>query len=459
MLSVKLSTMKKLVDTDVLERLEEEDYQENDLAVSAVPAYATDGVAYFPELSGATVNIKEVIFEDSVFILDSRDAVHISWLKDKVKIFEDKKMFSINGKYYDANINELTLSFCLSCGEAGTLLEDSGLCHNCFTSKYSKVESYNFKPTPIFIGKQLKGDRDAPVWYGIELEHSCNDSLTPAKFRYKYSKDDSVFYYKHDGSIESSAYTCEMVTHPHSFTALMEATWLNDLKNVGAKYSASISRKNGCHIHISSTAFVDDKHYAKWYFFVYSLANGILQKIANRECTNYCQNKKIGTLLNKTKEPTDNNERTVIINERPSQTKEVRVFSTTSDPKVLKSYIQLLESTIKYSKYAKTKLSYDAWFAYVTKYNEKYAELLEVVSGISLPKPKNIVVPTKEVSVNSIYDVPTPFLGNIITITTIAEGIHKVSLCTVDFANEQVYINGRDYGLSFSSIKEVTYAK
>lgn len=459
MLVVKLESMKKMISKGTLEALTDEEYAENNLTRTSTEVYATDSVIYNESLANAEVTLKTIIFEDSVFELANGMYIHSSWIKGTVNIKEDKKLFIINDVYYNEKFEVQDIKSCTICGSREPLVETSGLCTNCFNEKYSKVNNYNFKPTPIFIGEQLKTDVNAPVWYGIELEHACNDRLKAAKFQYKYSKDEKVFYYKHDGSIYSSEFPIEMVTHPHSFSALMTAPWLNDLKEIDALNNKEVYSKNGCHIHVSNTAFIDDKHYAKWYFFVYSLANGILQKIANRECTNYCKNIKVGSLLSKSKNPTDENERQVIINERNNATKEVRMFSTTSNPKVLKSYIQFLESTIKYAKYANTKLSYDNWVAYITKYSTKYEELLAALSGITLPKPKELYVPTKEVEVDDIYDIPTKYLSNIIKITDKSDNNFKISLCSVDFANERIWLNGRDTELMFSQLKRITYAK
>ena len=459
MLTVKLESMKKMITAGILEALTDEDYEENGLSKSSKEVFATDSVLYDETLANAKVTLKSIIFEDSVFELTNSMYIHSSWIKGTVEIKETQELFIINGTCYNDKFEVQEVKFCASCGGSEPLVDTSGLCQNCFNEKYSKVNNYNHKPSPIFIGEQLKTDRDTPVWYGIELEHACKDRSKAAKFQYKYSKDEKVFYYKHDSSIYSSEFPIEMVTHPHSFSALMESEWLNKLEDLGTLNNKDVAKQNGCHIHISNTAFIDDKHYAKWYFFVYSLANGILQKIAKRECTQYCKNVKVGSLLSKSKTPTDENERGVIINERNNATKEVRMFSTTSDPKVLKSYIQFLESTIKYAKYANTKLSYDNWVAYVTKYSTKYEELLAVLSGITLPKPKELIVPTKEIEVENIYDIPTKYLSNIIKIVDKNDNSYKISLCSVDFANERIWLNGRNTELMFSQLKRITYAK
>ena len=459
MLTVKLESMKKMIRVGTLEVLTDEEYIENNLTKTSTDIYATDSVIYNEDLANAEVTLKSIIFEDSVFELTDGTYIHSSWIKGTVELQENRHLFTINGVYYDDKFEVQDIKRCDNCDVNELLVEDSGLCQHCFNKKYSKINNYTYKPTPIFIGEQLKTDVDAPVWYGIELEHACQDRFKAAKYQYKYSKDEGVFYYKNDSSIYASEFPMEMVTHPHSFSALMNAEWLNNLKDLDALNNSAVSLKNGCHIHISNTAFIDDKHYAKWYFFVYSLANGILQKIANRECTTFCKNIKVGSLLSKSKEPTVENERQVIINERNNATKEVRMFSTTSDPKILKSYIQFLESTIKYAKYAKTRLSYDNWVAYITKYATKYKELLEVISGITLPKPQALIVPTKEVEVESMYDIPTKYLSNLVRVMDKKGDIYNISLCSIDFANGYIWINSRSTELKFEQLQRITYAK
>lgn len=422
--------------------------------------YCTDVVSYRAN-NRETVVLASVVKDDELTLGDlwlTEDGlyIHSSWIKPEFKVTNSGKYIQYNGETYTISLNKSKVQICINC--ACSPSTNHGYCRACYKQIFAEVNNYSYKPTPIFYGEQLKNDRANPVWYGIELEHSATSFNTVADFSYKYNGNEreSRFYYKSDASIHSSDYPVEMVTHPHSFKELMTCKWLNNLNKLDVIDDEQTHAKNGCHIHVSSTAFTNDNHYAKWYFFVYSLANGILQRIANRELTRYCKPQKFDNIITKTLEPKSSYDRSVIINEQNNKTKEVRVFSTTNEPKVLKSYIQFMESTIKYSKYAKTVLNYDDYIAYVFKYNTKYQELIDVVNGLdNTVKPRAIVVPKSTNTVYDMFDVPNTSL-HLITNITVCGDDYKVYSLTIDFISENIRLNGSSY--DFKDIKRITYA-
>lgn len=455
-LKVTLHTKAYLISTNVLEAVDNSLELEGNIEGIQ---YFTDIIGYrFPAtLDGMDATLTKYVSDDDCSngdIWETKEGVlvHKLWIKD-FTVTND--YINYRGTTYTLLLNKSRSSRCTECSSMTT--HESGLCTACFIRKYTNINSYSFKPKPIFYGEQLELDKRNPVWYGIELEHSATNDKNVAEYNYKHNKDKPYFYMKSDSSIYSSNIPFEMVTHPHSFKELMASEWLEHLNELKVLNNSDTRVKNGCHIHISNTAFVDDSHYSRWYFFVYSLASGILQRIANRELTSYCQNVKYDTIYNKELVQKGSEcAREVIINERNNKTREVRVFSTTTDPKVLKSYIQFLESTIKYSKYAKDTLCYDDYVAYIVKYASKYQELLDVVSGIEGTKrPKPIIVPTKVVTVGSIEDIPAANLGLIVRVKINGKKI-KVSSITIDFISEIARVNGDT--CSFNDIDEVEYA-
>ena len=450
MLVVKLISKELLIRNGVLQKVDE-----NTEDTIGGTNYFTDVVGY--RIPAGVENVKLISFvqDDEVIngtiwqTVDGR-YIHKDWIEDFSVV---DKYISHNGNTYTLLLNKSKVKRCMSCG--CTITNEHGYCDSCFKDKFSYVNNYSHKPSPIFYGEQLDSDKENPVWYGIELEHSSRSRKNVAEFAYRYNKDER-FYFKSDSSIRYSDFPIEMVTHPHSFKELMSCEWVNNLHELDVVDDAEAHEKNGCHVHISSTAFCDDAHYSKWYFFIYSLANGILQRIANRELTQYCRAVKYDNIITKTLEP-KSYDRSVIINERNSHTKEVRVFSTTVEPKVLKSYIQFLESTIKYSKYAKKSLCYDDYIAYIFKYNTKYQELIDVMNGIdATKKPRAIVIPTEEGEADSIFDVPSQYL-HLITWVCMSDGNdHKVQSLTVDFISENIRLNGSTF--SFDNIRGIKYA-
>lgn len=417
--------------------------------------YFTDIVGYRIRTGVSHVTLKcwkqdDDVIDGTLWVTTDGYYIHKDWL-DGFEISD--RYINYDGQTYTMLLNKSKIKRCSKCGV--TTSNEHGLCDNCFKERYTYINQYSYKPTPTFFGEQLESDIKNPVWYGVELEHSSRSRMNVAEFAYRYNKDER-FYFKSDSSIRYSDFPIEMVTHPHSFKELMSCEWVANLQELDVVDNAKAHEQNGCHVHISSTAFYDDAHYSKWYFFIYSLANGILQRIANRELTQYCRAIKFDNIVTKTLEP-KSYDRAVIINERNNHTKEVRVFSTTVEPKVLKSYIQFLESTIKYSKYAKKSLCYDDYIAYIFKYNTKYQELIDVVNGIdATKKPRPIVVPTETGESDNIFDVPSNCL-HLITVIEMNDGNeHKVQSLTVDFISENLRLNGSTF--TFDMIKRIKYA-
>lgn len=459
-MKVKIKSLAMLLRSGVVYKLDKEvlessGFNEND------EVYITDAIK-FPSNSIAdkTVDIVELIDESEGIYRTSKGIyVHVSWFDGKIK----DSILQIKEKHYNSStLEELAAHLCKSCNSQKILHLDTGYCKECFTEKFIKCNNYSYKPIPVFKGKQQSSDKDNPVWYGIELEYSINNADNLGLFNYNHNKIDTKFYLKSDSSIAKPSgcvTTAEIVTHPHSFTELMGCKWLNDLESIPSIDNEDTRSSNGCHVHISRTAFINHKHYAKWYFFLYSLTDNVLNKIGRRECNEYCKNLMSGSIL--TKENKYNAERReVVINERNTDTVEVRVFSSTNKPKELKQYIQLLESTIKYAKYAQKILTYDGWFAYISKYSSKYAELLEELQQIPSEmkaKVKKTFIPTKEVIVNSIEEVPYKYIPYITKVFVNNEMV-EISYLEFNFSSNFVRVNRRD-PISMSKIEKVYYAK
>ena len=205
----------------------------------------------------------------------NRVYVHLDWLAkiDGYKTTAVKALGGVLTKItsktaIDIKTGELTkltdIPMC-DCGNLGTTLIDGGtsICQSCVDNAVER-KSYSYKPEYKFIGKQLAADRATPTWYGMEVEISTNkDKL--AKFALKNRKG---VYLKSDSSINGSDYAVEIVTMPHSFSELMLRNGILD--NIG-DLPTNDSDNNGTHIHISRTAFVDDKHYSLFYFLIHKM--------------------------------------------------------------------------------------------------------------------------------------------------------------------------------------------
>lgn len=275
-----------------------------------------------------------------------------------------------DGTYYEYS-SKSVISDLATCPACNSVITTSGsdLCDTC-VNEFSELQSYSYKPTPNFIGNQSQADADHPIHYGIEIEYAAPHKHQVASLSYNYR---SELYLKSDSSIQGdSSYKVEIVSHPHSFKALMSpSSFIHKLPKITV---ADGGVANGLHIHISRTAFRSDKHFSLFYFLL-SSNRDLIEFIGKRELTNYCRHAPKGLVYTKANKPQPNYERKVMINENNDNTIEIRFFNSTNDTHVIKSYIQFLDSMIKYSNYHGTTVSLARWKTYVLKYKDKYSEL------------------------------------------------------------------------------------
>ena len=342
------------------------------------------------------VRLVDVLFdsEDSFYAYKvqsntgAKTYIHLDWIASfngsptiAHKIVEDTLLIVSRKYVFNKNTGELleksTMPLC-DCGALGTItMHDGGLlCSKC-NDELTMPKNYSYKPDTFeFIGDQLSADKDTPVWYGLEVE-VATDKTKLGKYMYEHRHG---VYLKSDGSIEGAGHRVEIVSMPHSFNALMHKdSWLS---KIDALPTAN-TKANGCHVHISRTAFKDDKHYALFYFLLHKM-NKIATKVGGRELTNYCQLKPSGKVHNKTKDGIGDGSRQVYLNERNKDTVEARFFKSTTNVTNLRAYVQLLESMIKYTRYHATTVTSKGWFEYTTKKSKKYAELLSVLGDIDI---------------------------------------------------------------------------
>jgi hypothetical protein len=207
-------------------------------------------------------------------IPDSEFVIHPSWvakcegLKSAIDETLNGNYVKLNSKVYydvqaDAIVPKSDINVCTSCGAP---IEDPAedQCNACIEKTYYKKHNYSFKPEFKFIGKQKgRHSKSYPIWYGIELEYGTRTKLPMAKLL----KAQPDLYIKDDTSIRGN-YCAELVTHPHSFDALTSPdSWIHSLSDLDAEDHPDT---NGCHIHVSRTAFKSDQHYAKFKYLLHS---------------------------------------------------------------------------------------------------------------------------------------------------------------------------------------------
>jgi len=329
--------------------------------------------------------------------------IHPSWVKSingmEISVEKDnaifgdkgKKRLKINSKYFYSTEEGLveisTLPLC-PCGGHNIVYESATkrLCQSC-VDKATRINGYNFKPDPEFKGEQLKADKTNPVWYGIELEYGF---LGKKSYERLMLDNQGAIYGKQDSSIRGGNVQIEVVSHPHSFTELMKRTsFINSLNKISVEHTPSTKSTNGCHVHISRTAFVDDIHYAKWYFLIHQMKD-INEFIGGRTLTNYCSFSPTGKIYNKANKLQDG-ARSLMVNETNMDTIECRFFSSTPKAEEVKTYIQYLESLIKFTKYSGDTVNAAEWLVYVKRKSNKYKELISKIDTYQQPINQTVV--------------------------------------------------------------------
>ena len=169
---------------------------------------------------------------------------------------------------------------------------------------------------------------------------------------------------------------------------MKSTSFLHSLSNINVENSSTTREHNGCHVHISRTAFVDDKHYAKWYFLIHQLKD-INEYIGGRKLTGYCKFSPTGKIHTK-ENKTMSNDRSLMVNETNLHTVECRFFSGTSNVNSVKVYVQYLESLIKYTKYAGDTVSTADWLEYVKRKAKKYELLIAKMDACTLPTDQSV---------------------------------------------------------------------
>ena len=270
---------------------------------------------------------------------------------------------------------------------------------------------------------------------------------------YKYGES---LYLKSDSSIRGSGYNAEIVSHPHSFNKLMSNdSWLNDISNIANTEHDG----NGCHIHISRTAFASDKHYSLVYFLMHKMVN-VCTKVGGRALTHHCSLSPSGKVITKSNKR-QGNERALFLNETNYNTIEARFFKGTVKTTNLKAYVQLIESIIKYTKYHSTTVTSNGWFQYISKKSKKYKELLEVLGDITTiedfeqkvtyREPKLIEVKVKNLRVGEMSNVHKVIYKDGVEYTATNVYIKPSS------DGDMLYFYVEDYGYKKRLVENISY--
>lgn len=133
--------------------------------------------------------------------------------------------------------------------------DEDPYCESCCHLADDAIQSYYFKPTPIFYGQ-------GPRFFGVELEiDGAGESDSHSKSLLTlFNRDKPLAYCKHDGSLNNGI---EIVTHPLSLDCHMNlAPWEAVMdRAIKQGYTSHQAGTCGLHVHVSRAAF--GKHEAE----------------------------------------------------------------------------------------------------------------------------------------------------------------------------------------------------
>ena len=236
---------------------------------------------------------------------------------------------------------------CLACGTYTN--NENMICDNCTSGVYVKnINSYGTKPKPIF--KNYKYNKDIPLgkrYYGLELEYSNTNSVKVKEKMFDLYKD-KWLYNKSDGSLNNGV---EIVTSPCDYKSIM--CLLDKMKEPIKEITnkAKYKQNAGIHIHVSrksipsynvyKLSYLLNNRQAKELSSIMFYLSGRNAKVSDNYLGRYT---KIGDTT-KFKNDTD---RYLALNLTNKHTIEFRIFKATNDMDKVKSYVNFVESMIKF---------------------------------------------------------------------------------------------------------------
>ena len=295
--------------------------------------------------------------DDMITCQGCRDLVHV----DDSNWSEYDEMYRCNS-CHDDHVCEME--------EQENEEEDSGLVH-----------SYSYKPTPIFLNDDgvasyyvtASDDGTHSVLYqGFELEvevggrsnyMDCASSVIDTI----NGRHNDIVYLKEDGSIQHGF---EIVSHPMTLGFAMNHFKWEGISNLIRKGCKSWDTDTcGLHIHLSRSAFQDEKHLFKFFKFIMDNETQ-MKKFAGRSSERWASfSKEVflngwndydedgnyvpkygNSIMQHAKGESMNNSRYCAINLHNRKTVELRFFRPSLSPNTVKSAMQLCDAVFHYTK-------------------------------------------------------------------------------------------------------------
>lgn len=255
---------------------------------------------------------------------------------NSIHYFENQDCY-VTERYMEYNSIIVMRCGTLECADDVYYWESDGEYHYEEEETRGKINSYSYKPMPIF---KMSKNESKPVFFGIELEveNETEDISNNKMSEILHNKIGEFAYMKTDGSLSNGF---EIVTHPMSLGYIQgkKEIFENVLSELSSNgFRSYNSRTCGMHIHISKENFTTWQLFRFMQFFQQN--KDFIVKLSQRDISNLnkwaaLEDTDRSQIIYKTKcakKNKDNFSRYSAININNRYTVEIRIFRGTLSP-------------------------------------------------------------------------------------------------------------------------------
>lgn len=274
-------------------------------------------------------------------------------------------------------------------------------CEDCYENYWADdghdcdngvIHEWDYKPRPVFFGHS-----EARYWFGFELEveNIESDERTHSVAERVQELMGEHVYLKRDGSLSDGF---EIVSHPHTLESHQnDIKWsvLQDLRNSG--FRSWNTESCGIHVHVSRSAFGNgvtgdrrratltaQAHELRFMKLIYDNQRQA-ERLAGRSSSRWASFADKGSLVNKVKYGSQNNDRYSAVNTDNSQTLEVRIFKGSLKKERVLSAIEFVAACVEYTRDLKVTstnkaLSWVKFVGYVGENQATYPNLFDKIN-------------------------------------------------------------------------------
>lgn len=219
-----------------------------------------------------------------------------------------------------------------------------------------RINSYSYKPDPVFTKVADESVGDKTFYYGVEDETEGRSS-EPSKFSKQLGQTTKEVYCKHDGSLNNGA---EVVTHPCTLRYHLESDMWDRVAAAAAEHGMKSHDTDTCglHVHMSRKPFeaagIED--YEDKLTLAYDRFKGYWKAISRRRdggsrwgrFLSDKRNEKTNTKLDDVKKKKDRYDRYQAVNLCNEHTVEIRIFRGTLKVSTIKATLWLVDAVNRF---------------------------------------------------------------------------------------------------------------